>query len=333
MIIFKSWPIPLFSTYRSIDLSKEFNTMLSERTTIVITVIFIMLILSVIGFEGYHYYNWNYTKEAYLIGPEPSYNLLEPEAKYVMPKELQEISGIAYLSSDKMACIQDEDGILFIYDLSQRRLDQKITFANSGDYEDLEIVGKQVNVLESKGNIYQFILNDDSIGTVTKIKTALSKKNNCEGLGFDATTNQLLIACKEDGDIKDNDIKGRSVYGFSLDTNELIMEPRYVITPKSYNNALDKDALDKKKHKPFKPSAIAIHPFTKEIYIIASVGRMMVILSPQGKLEQLIPLKTSIMKQPEGLCFDMLGNLYICSEGGDDNGYILKFRKLGDQKD
>ena len=34
--------------------------------------------------------------------------------KWEMPEDLNEISGIAYLSKDRVACVQDEEGILFI---------------------------------------------------------------------------------------------------------------------------------------------------------------------------------------------------------------------------
>ncbi len=307
---------------------------MSERNTLAITVIFIILIISVIGFEGYHNYHWNYNKEFYLVGPKenPAYNLLQPDTKFVMPPTLQEISGITFLPPNKMACIQDEDGILFIYNLEQDRLEWQTAFGGPGDYEDISFVENQVYIIDSKGNIYHFKLNIDHIGEVTKLNTPLTKKNNCEGLTFNPAENQLLIACKEDGGIKKNEVHGRAIYAFSLDTDEIISKPKYIIMPKSYNKMLDEQSFDKKKHKPFKPSALAIHPFTREVYVIASVGKILAILESNGKLKQLIPLNSSLLKQPEGICFDLEGNLYICSEGREDNGYILKFNMLNQPK-
>ena len=88
---------------------------------------------------------------------------------------------------------------------------------------------------------------------------------------------------------------------------------------------LENRGLSKKKHKPFKPSGIAVHPQNGYIFLISSVGKMMVILKPDGQIEDLIPLDRKVMLQPEGICFAPNGDLYISSEGRGKKGYILKF--------
>lgn len=88
---------------------------------------------------------------------------------------------------------------------------------------------------------------------------------------------------------------------------------------------LEKKGLSKKKHIPFKPSGIAVHPKSNDIYIIGSVGKMMVVLNHTGEIKNLIPLNPKIFWQPEGICFSPDGDLYISSEGRGKAGYILKF--------
>ena len=75
----------------------------------------------------------------------------------------------------------------------------------------------------------------------------------------------------------------------------------------------------------FSPSAIAIHPFTGDIYITSSVGKLMVVLNAEGQLLYIEKLKKSIHPQPEGLCFDRQGNMYIANEGKDEAAFIYKY--------
>ena len=46
-----------------------------------------------------------------------NYNLSNPDKIYVLPNSLKEVSGITETDASSIACIQDEKGILLIYDL------------------------------------------------------------------------------------------------------------------------------------------------------------------------------------------------------------------------
>jgi DNA-binding beta-propeller fold protein YncE len=76
---------------------------------------------------------------------------------------------------------------------------------------------------------------------------------------------------------------------------------------------------------------LAIHPFTRDIYVIASVGKLLVVLNPEGKIKHVIKLPVSVFKQPEGIAFDSAGNLFITNEGRNGKGNILKFLYLKDE--
>ncbi|MEP7170152.1 MAG: SdiA-regulated domain-containing protein, partial [Bacteroidota bacterium] len=73
------------------------------------------------------------------------------------------------------------------------------------------------------------------------------------------------------------------------------------------------------------PSALAIQPFTRDIYVLSSVERLLVIIDANGKLKKVIKLSIALFSQPEGIAFDTAGNLYITNEGRSGKGYILKF--------
>ena len=50
------------------------------------------------------------------------YNLKEPNKVWIMPGKLDEISGIALLTQQKVLCVNDEQGKLFIYDLKKETI-------------------------------------------------------------------------------------------------------------------------------------------------------------------------------------------------------------------
>ena len=76
----------------------------------------------------------------------------------------------------------------------------------------------------------------------------------------------------------------------------------------------------------FQPSGIAIHPIDGEIYIISSVGKLLIILDRRGKVLEVKALDPKIFRQPEGICFSPAGDMFISSEGQGGKGYILKFK-------
>ena len=255
-----------------------------------------------------------------------TYNLGEPLQRWDLPKELEEVSGLAYYRKNQLACIQDEDGIFYIYDLKKNEIGRKDQFAKKGDYEGVEVIKDTAYVLKSNGEVFYFKIKKQGIGEVKKIKTDLSKSNDAEGLGYEEKSGELLIACKEDpGTKKINIKKSRSIYRIDLAENKFKKKPKYIIEGKSYNKMLEEKGLSKKKHKPFKPSGIAVHPKNDHIFIIGTVGKMMIVLSPDGEIKDLIPLDPKIFWQPEGICFSPNGDLYISSEGRGKKGYILKF--------
>ena len=81
----------------------------------------------------------------------------------------------------------------------------------------------------------------------------------------------------------------------------------------------------------FRPSAIAIHPLTDEIYITSSVGKLLVVLDREGLISDVHALNPALFRQPEGICFSPEGDLYISNEGKEGKGYILKFKQRSDE--
>ncbi len=262
-----------------------------------------------------------------------------------MPSSLEEISGISWAGVGKLACIQDEKGIIFCYNLDEEKVVSEVKFGKDGDYEDISVLKSTAYILKSNGQIFQIKNYTGKDSEVIKHKTLLSEKNDAEGMAFDPSANRLLIACKGSPSYeKENPYKGfRAVYYFDLETLQLYDKPLYLVDLRNIDAYRDQGNFAQFSSKlakilgitdpyaSFRPSGIAIHPLTDEIYIISSVGKLMVVLDREGYILGIQSLDPMLFRQPEGICFSPEGDLYISNEGKGGKGYILKFKPKSDE--
>ena len=256
------------------------------------------------------------------------YDLNEYKQKFFLPYVLEEISGLSYVKEGTLACIQDEEGRLFLYDYIDKEISSSLNFWDSGDYEGIEIIGDSAFVVNSKGDL--FIFNYKGEGghlNTRKINTPLGKKNDVEGLCYDKTTNNLIMVCKGESDIDKQKISGQALYQYNLDYHRFVKEPLFSVTKKDIKEFLEthKDNAYEEKRINFHPSGIALHPIDRNYYIIASTGKLMIVVSRDGKIQASYPISPSMLGQPEGICFAPNGDLFISSEGEGDKGYILRY--------
>lgn len=257
-----------------------------------------------------------------------SYDLKDPDAKYLLPYVLEEVSGIAYLEDGLLACVQDEDGKVFLFNHKTSDIEEVIRFAGTGDYEGITVSGQTFYVAQSNGDIYKFKRGDKK-PKVKKYETPLNKGNDVEGLTYDPLTNSLLLACKAEGELKGKGTKKKGFFTFDLQNKKLEKQPKFTLSKKKIKNYLEKhkDFVYEEDRINFKPSGIAIHPVSGHYYVIASIGKLLLVVDRKGDILSSIPLDPRLLGQPEGICFAPNGDLYLASEGQGDKGYILKFKE------
>jgi len=242
------------------------------------------------------------------------YDLENPSQIIILPKVLQEVSGII-LEGRNLVCIEDESGKIYYYNLNSKTIVRVSPFNGPGDYEDIAKAGASYFVLCSDGTLFKI-----SVGEKETINTPLGKKNNAEGLCYDSSHTRLLIA------LKGNPLKGqghkKEVWGFNLASEKLSHKPIFSIELSQFKPYLGKKASRLK----FKPSGISVHPLTGEIYIISATASLLVKTDFEGNILGLAWLNKDLFKQPEGICFDTSGTMYISNEGKKGNPTVLKFK-------
>jgi uncharacterized protein YjiK len=254
------------------------------------------------------------------------YQLSKPDQQLYLPLELQEISGLAWSGEERLATIQDEEGLIFEYDLNKQEIVRRVKFGKNLDYEGIAKAGPKLYVLERDGDLFEIdSLRGESVDS-KKYETPLSYQQDAEGLGYDPVDDCLLVALKEEKIESKESGEGdkRVIYSFDLHDHQLSEEPLYFIDELELGRLIYK----KEKSYEFKPSGIAVHPQNNYIYVLASVGRLLIVMDRTGKLLYAERLNSGQLPQPEGIAFAPDGRLFISSEGRSGQGRLMVYNPV-----
>lgn len=290
----------------------------------------ILLLIVLVAFSG---------KNADCQNPESiDYDLSKPDQVLHLPNQLMEISGLTALDNETFACVQDEKGIVFIYDPVKNEIKHEFNFHLDGDYEGITETHGTIYILRSDGTLFEISDYRKPGFTVHTYETGIPAKNN-EGLCFDEKNNRLLLASKSKPHTEPKQTPLRVIYGFDLKTKKLSNEPAYEF------NVNELEAYAKKHHidlpvktkkdgtvsKPslkLKTSAIAIHPISHELYLLSAKDHFLFIFNNDGSLIHMFPLDAEMYNKAEGITFYQNGDMLITNEGekdGTKEATALKF--------
>lgn len=240
--------------------------------------------------------------------------------KWELPKQLTEISGLSNLDDQRFACVQDEAGTIFIYNIASASVEKEISFGGMGDYEGVAVVGQTIWVLRADGKLFEVSNINAPKPTVKEYNTHLTLKQDSEGLCYDKKNNRLLIAIKG-AEPESEDYKG--IYGFDLASKKMDQQPVFKID--LLNEILESNA-GKKKKGTINPSGIAIHPVSGDMYITDGRNAKLLITDAAGLIKKLYQLDNNEFAQPEGIAFNSAGDLFIANEGTNQSGNILQVK-------
>jgi len=271
----------------------------------------------------------------FLPGPGDQYDFDHPDAFYVLPDSLREISGLTDIDDGRIGCVQDEKGIVFVYNLFQSRIESKYTFYLDGDYEGISLVKDNMYVLRSNGTLFRVSGFMQNKPVVDSFETHIRNTDN-EGLCYDAKNNRLLIASKNRlshlPELKDK----RFVYGFDLEKKQTTEEPVLVMNIRDIEHKMQERGIDTgmrtkrngeavpKKIKCM-PSSIAIHPVTGDFYLLSATDHLLVVVGQNAEIKNVFLLNAALFPKPEGLTFFSNGDLFISNEGKNNEPNLLRF--------
>ncbi|MEM9836267.1 MAG: SdiA-regulated domain-containing protein, partial [Bacteroidota bacterium] len=197
------------------------------------------------------------------------YQLDDPDEVFTLPKVLKEISGMCHWRGQQVLTIQDEDGIIFVFDLLSGQVVDKIKFGKDRDYEGITKNDSTIFILEGDGDIFALdYYRGMTENRTQKMETDFSFDNDTEGIAYDPRSQRLLVVPKgeQHGMYKTHN-HYKAIY--SLNPNDGFIDPAVPL----YINQFDvgEHLYGTKERYVFKPSGLAIHPSTGHIYVLANV--------------------------------------------------------------
>lgn len=238
------------------------------------------------------------------------YDVKTPAKTYQLRNKYREISGICLLpGSDALVFVQDEAVRGYQFDLSSEAVTEYVKH-DYGDAEDIVVIDNTAYLLHAGNRPALYKITDYNRGSAQyeRFDLNLDKEYDPEGLCHDVEQHRLLIACKG------SPVKGdslRQIFAFDLQSEKKIKDPVMTID--------SRDFLARKEGR-FHPSAIAIHPHSKDIYLIGTKEvKMIACYSSAGEFKAASKLDKKLLVQPEGIAFTDSAELVICSEGSESS--------------
>ena len=237
------------------------------------------------------------------------YNMRAPQ-KLQLGKVLNEISGIAYNDENNtVLAISDSKEKVFDMNVRSPKLKDythKVVPPNS-DVEDIVKVKGNLYLLSSKGIIYEVTKNQEDTTAVQSYSFWSAEQNDFETLYYDEASNGLIMMCKSCA--ADKGKQARSAYRFDLATHQFDSSAFFEISTEAIRKVMKDNDVK------FDPSAAAIHPLNKRLYILSSAGNILVITDTRGKVIEGYHLNPDDHPQAEGITFAPNGDMYISDEG------------------
>lgn len=263
------------------------------------------------------------------------YDLTKPEKNFILSAVLDEISGITTINQNQIACVQDESGTIFIYDLTKEAIIKAYPSSLVGDYEEIALVDNTMYLLRSDGVLIEHSNYSKPSAVKKEYNLNLPSANN-EGLCFDKKNNRLLIAAKSKAAKKVENKDIRLVYGFDLKNKRIIPQAIFKLSV----DKIEAKAVSMKIPIPmrtikktgkeisdfnFRPSSIAVHPFSHLIYILSSSDKLLLIMDEKGNIFHLFALDPILFNKAEGITFLPDGDMLISNEAQKGKPTLLKF--------
>ena len=201
----------------------------------------------------------------------------KPVARWIMPKDLDELSGIALARDGRLLAHGDERAQISEIDYRRGVVTKQFVVGRptiKADLEGITIADRFVFLLTSNGTLYEFRegANGERVDYTTH-DTRLGKECEFEGLAFDSTANSLLLACKHVGikHLKDHMV----IYRWRLDGSGNRLS-RMTVPLEGILKAIGE--------KEFNPSDITVDPFTGDYVVISSLQKSIVEVTRDGQL-------------------------------------------------
>lgn len=240
-----------------------------------------------------------------------------PLARWVLPAELKEVSGLAVTRGGQLLAHNDEQGRVFVIDPKRGVVTKQFLIGKGdlrGDFEAIAVRGDEIFMLVSNGTIYRFREGSDGeeVGFTT-LDTRLGRECEFESMAVEGEI--VLLACKNVA--KKGPKDQLVIYRWNL-SGSPTQKPSMLTVPLA-------SLTGPNGWKTLHPSDMAIDPVSKNYVIIASQEKALIEITPEGQVMRSGPLPEP-SEQAEGVAILRDGILAISDEGNRSAATITLYR-------
>ena len=239
-----------------------------------------------------------------------------PLARWVLPRHLNEVSGLALTPDGRLLAHDDEHGRVTVIDPRRGVVLSEFGLAGrnaGGDFEGITLVDSTIVMVTSRGRLVSFRegANGSSV-PFTEFDTHLGRRCEVEGIAFDPGTSELLLPCKRGG--RDDAVV---IHRLGI---PLVHGMRATV------QAIPLGRL-RASHlgKAFHPTDITRDPVTGNFVLVAAPERALIELSPAGAVVRRIVLPARHV-QAEGIAMTPDGTLIVSDEARSGAAAITVYR-------
>lgn len=242
-----------------------------------------------------------------------------PFAKWILPPELAEVSGIALTADGRLVAHSDEMSSLAVIDYRTGVFLKRFDMGDRpvvADFEAVAVVGPDMYLLQSNGTIYQFREPaEGESAPFTVHETGLADQCEFEGIAHDATLKAFLLACKQRGK---QALDSLTIYRVQLNATGGAGASSVLSIPIA-------QVIGGNDWKELHPSDITVDPTTGNYVLVARQERALIVITPEGVVVASRPVPGKILN-PEGVAITRDGILLISDEAAKDPASISLFR-------
>ena len=241
-----------------------------------------------------------------------------PIARWLLPPELAEISGLALTHDDRLFTHNDESSRISEVDY-RRGIIVKHFYAGEkslrGDFESITFGDNRFFLMTSNGMIYEFPEGEPGERVdCTVYDTHLGAECEFEGMVYDPKSGALILSCKNVGKKKDRDqlVLYRYTPGGDGDISEITVPQANVIGTNPW--------------KQVRPTDITIDPESGNFVLVAAQEKALIELTPDARVVFARPLEGT-HPQAEGVAITHDHILIVSDESaGSSAGTITLYR-------
>jgi uncharacterized protein YjiK len=188
---------------------------------------------------------------------------------------------------------------------------------SGSDLEDIVKKDNTLFLLKSGGELVEMSLDDEDTTGIKTYTLGLPGSNDFETLYYDPTAGGLVLICKTC--VREKGTGVSTTYRFDLRTRSFDSSTFFTISKAQIKKLLKRNDAQ------FDPSAAAIHPISKRLYILSSAGNLLVITDTRGQVMEAYDLNPADFPQAEGIAFAPNGDMFITNEGKNGSPTLLRF--------